>query len=141
MKLIWLGLVAGAAMVTSSVYAVTKCVKLTAGTTCTADTFVDAGQSDWTATCGGVLISGIGFCSSQDGGTTGAASNVLTTSLDEADNRYCWCRMLSPAVSRWVFYLDFEFPGRCAYYCARNCAGNAAGTAVFRTALFSGMTD
>ena len=51
-------------------YAVTKCVKLSPSTTCTSPSGVN-GQSNWSATCGGIEIQGVAFCGSQSGGSTG----------------------------------------------------------------------
>ena len=79
--------------------AVTKCVKLTSSTTCSTYSG-EHGQSNWSATCGGVSIQGVAFCGSQNGGSQGATSTAVTISTTSDDNKYCWCRMISPAVSR-----------------------------------------
>ena len=121
-------------------YAVTKCVKLTSSTTCTSVPGA-TGQSNWSATCGGIEIQGVAFCSSQDGGSVGTKSETVTTSLTSDDNKYCWCKMVSPAVSSWVFYFSRASAGDCAFYCANNCARGAYGISAFRTPLFSGLSD
>ena len=117
-------------------YAVTKCVKLTPSTTCTSPS---GNGSNWSVTCGGIEIQGVAFCGSQDGGTMGAISENVTTSTD--DNKCCWCKMVSPAVSSWVFNVSAESAGACAYLCAYNCAGRARGNSAWRSALFSGLSD
>ena len=122
------------------VYAVTKCVKLTSSTTCTS--FSGAvGQSNWSATCGGIEIQGVAFCGSQDGGSAGTKSENVTTSTTSDDNYYCWCKMVSPAVSSWVFYFEEMPAGYCAYNCANNCALHAQRSSKFRSGLFSGLSD
>ena len=121
-------------------YAVTKCVKLTPSTTCTSSSGA-FGQSNWSATCGGVSVSGVAFCGSQDGGSTGTKSETVTTSPASADNKNCWCKMVSPAVSSWVFNRSAPSAGNCAYNCAIGCAAYAQGKASFRSALFSGLSD
>ena len=123
-------------------YAVTKCVKLTPSTTCTSSSGA-FGQSNWSATCGGVSVSGVAFCGSQDGGASGTKSETVTTSSasDNNTNKYCWCKMVSPAVSSWVFYGGRMDAGNCARNCAYNCASSARGNSAWRSALFSGLSD
>ena len=121
-------------------YAVTKCVKLTPSTTCTSSSGAN-NQSNWSATCGGIEIQGVALCGSQDGGSVGTKSETVTTGLTSDDNKYCWCKMVSPAVSSWVFNLSRAFAGDCAYLCAHVCASNALGNSAIRSALFSGLSD
>ena len=119
-------------------YAVTKCVKLTPSTTCTTSS---GNGSNWSATCGGVSVSGVAFCGSQDGGSEGKTSETVTTSTTSDDNKYCWCKMVSPAVSSWVFVTSSTTAGGCVYNCASVCAGRARNDSDFRSALFSGLSD
>ena len=121
-------------------YAVTKCVKLTPSTTCTS-TSGALGQSNWSVTCGGIEIQGVGFCGSQKGGSAGAPTETVTISATADDNIDCWCKMVSPAVSSWVFGNSHPSAGGCAYNCARNCAYRARDYSTFRSALFSGLSD
>ena len=122
-------------------YAVTKCVKLTSSTTCTSYSGT-AGQSNWSATCGGIEIQGVAFCGSQKGGSAGAKSETVTTSPASDDNVHCWCKMVSPAVSSWVFAASSSYAGSCATNCAFSCAIGAGQTdSAFRSALFSGLSD
>ncbi len=122
-------------------YAVTKCVKLTSSTTCTSHS-AGAGQSNWSATCGGIKIQGVAFCGSQKGGSAGATTESVTTSSNPDNNKYCWCKMVSPAVSSWVFSYSGLSAGSCATTCAYGCALGAGQTnSAFRSALFSGLSD
>ena len=120
-------------------YAVTKCVKLSSSTTC-AYSYGAPGQANWSATCGGIEIQGVAFCGSQNGGSEGKTSETVTTSSTSDDNKYCWCKMVSPAVSSWVFYHSLVVAGSCAAGCASGCA-NAALSSLSRSALFSGLSD
>ena len=120
--------------------AVTKCVKLTPSTTCTSHSGA-FGQSNWSATCGGIEIQGVAFCGSQNGGSVGATSEKVTTSSTSDDNKNCWCKMVSPAVSSWVFNVSAESAGACAYLCAYNCAARALNISDFRSGLFVGLSD
>ena len=119
-------------------YAVTKCVKLTTSTTCTN---AYSAKSNWSVTCGGVQIQGVAFCGSLDGDSVGTKSGSVTTSSNSDDNRHCWCKMVSPAVSAWVFNSSGMFAGGCLLDCAYNCAVNAQSNPVFRSGLFSGLSD
>ena len=120
--------------------AVTKCVALNSSTTCTSSSGA-YDQSNWSATCGGIEIQGVSFCGSQAGGSTGKTSETVTTSSTSDDNRYCWCKMVSPAVSSWVFRNSGVSAGGCAISCANSCAGGARAISTFRSALFSGLSD
>lgn len=123
--------------------AVTKCVKLSSSTTCS---YVNLGTYvvDWTSNCTSsgtsVAISGISQCSSTSGSSVGQKATALKIS-GGTDDKYCWCKMVSPAVSSWVFGSGIGSASGCASLCARNCAGYAAHNASFRAALFSGLGD
>ena len=142
-------LIAGAifcAMVAAPAHAVTKCVALNSiSTRCTSDIAQYEGHTDWAATCttNGVStpISGIGICSSKDGGSMGATATELDISSTVDENLNCWCKMTSPAVSRWVFLVSSSSAGDCAMGCAFSCAFNARLIAAFRSALFGSLSD
>ena len=122
------------------VYAVTKCVKLTPSTTCKRYSGA-TGQSNWSATCGGIAIQGVAFCGYQDGGSEGKTSENVTASSTSNNNKYCWCKMVSPAVSPWVFGTPLTSAGLCADNCADQCAFRARYSTAFRSGLFSGLSD
>lgn len=123
--------------------AVTKCVKLSSSTTCS---YVNPGTYvvDWTSNCTSsgtsVAISGISQCSSTSGSSVGQKATALKIS-GGTDDKYCWCKMVSPAVSSWVFRYDNASASDCAINCALNCARSAAINASFRSAMFSGLGD
>ena len=119
-------------------YAVTKCVKLTPSTTCTTSS---GNGSNWSATCGGIAIQGVAFCGYQDGGSEGKTSENVTASSTSNNNKYCWCKMVSPAVSPWVFGTPLTSAGLCADNCADQCAFRARYSTAFRSGLFSGLSD
>ena len=121
-------------------YAVTKCVKLTSSTTCTSYSGATS-QSNWSATCGGIEIQGVAFCGSQKGGSAGVTTETVTTSSTSDNNKYCWCKMVSPAVSSWVFMYSISSAANCALNCASSCASYARNSPAFRSGLFSGLSD
>ncbi len=119
-------------------FAVTKCVKLPSSTTtCTNLTIsADDNQSNGTANCDGVNFEFVGFCSSR-GGSTGTTAAFLPAS--NTNNIYCWCKMVSPAVSSWVLYMDM--PGsECYRVCPYQCA-YAINDASFRSGMFGSLSD
>ncbi len=127
--------------------AVTKCVALNSSTTCTSDFRSYYNKTDWAATCttNGVStpISGIGICSSTEGGSEGATATELDVSYTAGENVNCWCKMTSPAVSRWVFYFSSGSGenASCAANCAASCANRVKNRADFRSALFGSLSD
>ena len=121
--------------------AVTKCVKQpSSSSTCT---YVNPGNYvvDWTSNCitsgTSIAIRGISQCSSTSGSSIGQTATSLEIS-DGTDDEHCWCKMISPAVSSWVFARGSAF---CAYDCALYCANRARSDASFRSALFSNLSD
>ena len=133
------------AITTTGAHAVTKCVALNSSTTCTSNYSAYQYHTDWVATCttNGVStpISGIGICSSTSGSSTGQTATELDTSSTTDDNKYCWCKMTSPAVSRWVFPNVQAAADYCAQNCAFHCAHNVRSSAAFRSAMFSSLSD
>ena len=127
--------------------AVTKCVKLTPSTICSDNGTTTTSQPEWHLTCDGVPVHGIGFCSSQRGASIGATTDNLETSISTDENRYCWCRMISPAVSRWVyseyFYANSDCVDLCAYSCSQY-ASDATDPDIYRpilSAMFGSLSD
>ena len=133
------------AITTTGAHAVTKCVALnSSSTTCTSSPSLYTRHTDWAATCttNGVStpISGIGICTSTAGSGFQTATELdVSRTVDE--NRYCWCKMTSPAVSRWVFYSSSPAAGYCARDCANLCAYYVQRNAAFRSALFGSLSD
>ena len=149
MKISKLFLIAGAmlcAITTTGAHAVTECFALnSSSTTCTSSPSQYQYHTDWAATCttNGVStpISGIGICSSTKGASQYATATELDTSDTADNNKHCWCKMISPAVSRWVFNPSSPSAGYCAQFCATLCANFVQGFTAFRSALFGSLSD
>ena len=133
------------AITTTGAQAVTKCVALNSSTTCTSNSNSYYNKTDWAATCttNGVStpISGIGICSSTKDASQFATATELDTSSTSDDNTHCWCKMTSPAVSRWVFDRSYSLAGNCARPCAYRCAYLVQSNASFRSAMFGSLSD
>lgn len=138
-------LVAGlaSAVMISPAMAVTKCVALNSSSTqC-------SGQSsdgpDWTASCTTngtkTTIAGISICSSTKS-TGDYAATRLEYSTNPNENIHCWCRMISPAVSRWISYTDpYTSAEKCLGDCSMLCSNYLAYSDGYRGAFFESMSD
>ena len=136
---LYAGIMVGA-LLAGPAAAVTKCVALDSSTTCAGSAV--GNSADWSATCTtgntGIPIQGIAFCSNQQDGGPSAKSSTITVSSISSENSNCWCKMVSPAVSSWVSIGRFS---GCEYDCSRYCLFSTQDNSVFRSALFSDLSD
>ena len=146
-KIILAGIILCAATATDT-HAVTKCVALGYNTTCSISSTDDDNVADWTTTCttNGIstTIKGIGVCSATKGSMTNSTSaSNLQISSTPANNRYCWCRMINPAVSRWIYDStpNNEQGFECARDCAYRCGSSLYSDSIFRNYMFSNLSD
>lgn len=141
------------AVISAPAIAVQKCVALGRTTTCTAG-ITRPGNYEWSLSCTtdrtSVTVSGIGICSSVSGTAGEVRSTLKSTGISTATNPntcvmgdavHCWCRMVSPAVSQWVYSgLEDLTESNCIYNCASNCAYYIANESILTTAMFSTST-
>ena len=143
--LIAAGLVGAVSIQSQSAMAVTKCVALNSSTTCTSDASSHIDKIDWAATCttNGVStpISGVAVCSSTSSSSSGQIATELNTTYIPDENAYCWCKMTSPAVSRWVSDVKFSPASDCPSECAYHCAFDVRSDVYFRSAMFGSLSD
>ena len=141
-----LTLTAVGAILAAPAIAVQKCVALDPSTT-TCTSTPASGNADWSATCTtngtSVPINGIAMCSNQKADAINGTSDAITTvsSTTDTTNFNCWCKMVEPAVSSWVFIGTFTSASICADSCSSNCAGSARFNSAFRSALFSAISN
>ena len=134
------------AMLAAPAMAVQKCVALDASTT-TCTSTPTAGKADWSATCTtngtSVPIKGIAMCSNQAADAQFGTSDAIKMVSDETDttNVNCWCKMVEPAVSSWVFIHAYASAGPCASNCSHYCAHSALAGSAFRSALFGSISN
>lgn len=107
--------------------AVTKCVALDYSTDCS---FANGSGSDFYATCGNTSVQGVAQCSDNSYEET---RSELTITTPLADNQSCYCRMIRPAVSMWIYRMGAE---DCFANCAQLCANGLRGNSSFRANLF-----
>lgn len=128
----------------TAVNAATKCVALTPGIKCTASG--NESSADWSATCttNGIStsIQGVASCSTQYGGSPLPGTSDTLSISSSADN--CWCKMVRPAVSPWVFAFNAG-SGACASSCATICAdmfvGEGGDNGRLHYLMLSGLGD
>lgn len=112
-----------------------QCVNL-GFNSCTSQT-IDCGSTycghDWATTCttsngNSVVVRGIATCAANQVTATAQTADFLEISSNVNDNKYCWCKMVYPAVStNWVsVYLSSTNVtyNSCTMTCAGYCAGN-----------------
>jgi len=86
------------------------------------------------------IISGIGGCYNNVGATQGAVASNQTNITPYSTGYYCYCKMLRPIESPWVFS-GFNHGYNCPSDCASYCSSNAASAVALRTGLFSNLVD
>ena len=141
-----LTLTALGAILAAPAMAVQKCVALDASTTtCTSTPTLS--KADWSATCTTnatrVPIKGIAMCSNQVATAKYDTSDAITTvsSTSDTTNVYCWCKMVEPAISPWIYIIKHTSYGNCLYNCSSDCALQALYTPAFRSALFGSLAN
>ena len=60
------------------------------------------------------------------------------TFVQRKDGGHCWCRMIHPAYSRWVFVISYS-ASHCASNCANYCGSYAQTYAALRGGLFGSV--
>ena len=125
--------------------AVVKCVALKPGETTCRGPSLSPGTAEWTTTCTtngtNVPVSGIIGCSSVRGSYVGATVDELPTDVRADETVYCWCKMTSPAVSKWTYRTSWSDAENCLNYCAPNCANAFWTTDGFSDGMFSSLYD
>ena len=97
-----------------------------------------AANATWSVTFPDYTVSGIASCNSLSG-TFGTASpeynNQITAGYQDGQSN-CWCRMMGPVRSAWVFYRTFSSASECASECADYCGYFVRGNANVRGGVF-----
>lgn len=130
-RMIKMGLIlAGIIAVLPDCMAVGVAVPLGVDSTCTSGTG-ENNAYDWRALCqlnsgtvrASVTVRGVGFCASNTGLTIGDTLETGVT-MESGSNASCFCRMISPWVSQWVFrarYGGTSAESSCHMNCAKQC--------------------
>ncbi len=104
---------------------------------------------DWSLVWSHIKIHGIATCVETNGEIGDVAAHVKYDStfycskelgvVSSNDNRYCWCKMISPAVSLWVAYGDIGDAEVCAEGCAMACADGVIMEPKFKSAMLGSL--
>lgn len=97
-------------------FAITKCIDTSVFSSCFSS---NGSGSNFYSTCGSISVRGVAFCGTGNGGNS---VGEVQTSSSSGDNATCWCRMIKPAVSLWVYTLSFADEATCLHSCASKCA-------------------
>ena len=108
--------------------AVQKCIAMTADTTCS-DWVAEEYSYDWSVTCNRIPVKGIAVI---------ADNNVddVADSLTHINGSQCWCKIVSPVVSKWAWVSVTTKP-----YCAIECATHMINDSEFRGFIMSSFSD
>lgn len=127
--------------------AATKCMPFHPYNRCHAHQRVYDYSSDWTAQCDytndkSIDIRGIAVCSSTPPTGLGSNKSNLYLSYTLEENKYCYCRMISPAVSQWAHTESpsIKSASTCNEGCAAACVANIDDIDM-KQGLFSNLSD
>ncbi|MBR2393285.1 MAG: hypothetical protein IKB05_02235 [Alphaproteobacteria bacterium] len=125
-KLLFLTAV-GAILATPAV-AVQKCVALDASMSCSASNWEEfENVADWELPCTtngtSVILKGVFACSKIPGDMPGETRDFLPTTSYETIGQdvNCWCKMISPAMSSWIYVDTSVDSDSCNMFCASLC--------------------
>lgn len=143
-------------MISLDVRGAQKCatVDQTGNTPCSSNYEQYYYKTQWHAVCPattGNPVSGIGVCAK----TTGTWDQNEVTVRDSleisgttSENVNCWCRLVSPAVSQWVYWGKHNQSQQCEIACAYGCAHSSQYSQyaskpylLYRQGLFSNLKD
>lgn len=120
-------------------FAVIRCIDLNSTKTCSGQSTSGA---EWGATCGQTEVKGTFFCASTSGHYH-ELSDTIRAEQTSNNNKYCWCKMYYPAISKWILIDENEVTGDgggCLYSCAGRCAKAMATDSDFRTKILGNLS-
>ena len=93
----------------------------------------DAANMTWDVTAPYGHLTGIAVCNSTEGTRSTASGTDFPTGTSGV---HCWCKMLSPGRSAWVYSIESSSASDCASSCAAYCGARVRNRSDFRSALF-----
>ena len=112
-----------------------------------------AADFTWSANFPYGTVSGIAACLSSNHGKgySQSATNLTDENPDtgvtspvvggERNGLHCFCRMLHPAASLWVFIYSSGSADDCFALCASSCGGHVRSRADFRAGVFGSVRN
>jgi hypothetical protein len=117
----------------SAYAAAVKCIAMNSSSTCV-NTYnqdgynAEPGQSDWGSKCGSVYVHGVSACGKNPNQSIGWVTDSVSLDGDVSKNTACFCKLVQPVVSRWVYAENRSTAGDCAWWCQNACAGKLNDT-------------
>lgn len=96
----------------------------------------------WTVNSYYGMMTGVTACLSSNESTGTYAMNASVSAKGgEQAGKYCWCKMLHPVSSYWVYFGDVGTMTSCVSACATNCASMVNSNANARSNMLSAATN
>lgn len=116
---LFVGLMAGNAFGAS----VVGCVNFDSSITCTRTSVPDSAQTEFTVTCNGVTVKGVGLAGPRPDNFNTTSDTITADVAVGSAHDVCWCKILSPVVSQWApsYYYGktpYEANGSCPHICS-----------------------
>lgn len=118
-------------------FAATRCIPNIAKMTCSLIGYVGSSEIESTCTDGSVTTTvRMMAVLASDYGEYAQVSDRLEISDTPTENTHCWCRMLKPALSKWVS----TYRGYASVQnCLSNCYLTGYGNSAFRDAIINNL--
>ena len=100
----------------------------------------NAADMTWNATFPYGKVYGMAACVST-GGTQYQPTTTVEIAGGETSGRYCWCKLIHPVASRWVFNNHTGSASNCAGNCASSCGNYVRHYSSMRVGLFGSVSQ
>ncbi len=85
------------------------------------------------------VIKGVFLCAADSGNHGDAA--IAPDAGDYSHDNQCWCKMIQPAISKWIYYGRVTGDTPCDSFCASRCSDGFTWDNAFRNAFFSNLEN
>ena len=87
----------------------------------------------------GVEIKGITTCSNKEG--TFASTTESLTHSGGSEDRFCWGRVISPAITPWIYSESYQTGEECAIWCNTDYAYYSEFNVEFLDVIFNSLSN
>ncbi len=124
-------------MLTTPGFCVQKCVYFDPTVNGSSD-YSTCPNCDWGVKFYNFFVGGVSGACTSNGGNQGDIADDLVFDTDNQDNnRFCWCKSVIPAVSKWVLVYEEYSEQDCSYSCQTICNYFVSDNVTVREAMFS----
>lgn len=100
-------------------------------------TKISAVENEWVVSMNdGITVRGKSLCSEMPGVKDQVNTGVADT-IDSGPN--CFCKMMGPATSYWVYLQGYETASNCESGCSNICGDHMATDTSFRSAVYEAI--